>query len=152
MTDNEETPETGLAEVSPETVAELPLPQSVDDMLNYIMEHLGSGADPEREARQAAHEKRTEVVSRKLAQSLGEADETVPEEFASEKLSWGLWRSGCGCLHFAIPDGSGGWLWGNSDGLDQALTSKLVEQVAQDLASAQELMQSLLRELGYQGR
>lgn len=94
---------------------------------------------------EAQHDAQMELVSAQQRAAMAEADQ---EQNASESpeattLAWGMWKSECGCIHFSVPDGKGGW----ASSMEQVEPEKLVEVVQSMTRSLGETGLTMLRAL-----
>lgn len=128
------------------------LGEGLGDLLDYLTQFFGEETPSEEEAaRRAAHEERMKEFSATMRDSMVSADESVPDEFAEDRLMWGLWKTKCGCVHLGLPNGKGGWAT-HPDELEECATSEELKDVMHAVAQTGLLLAEVALGLEADGR
>lgn len=121
----------------------------LDGLMDYLMGQFGQLE--EKAAEHAAHEERMKVVSASMRDSLSAADAAIEEEFDHDRLSWGIWKSKCGCVHLGLPNGKGGWAT-RPEELEEVATSGQMKEVVQAIAQTGAVVLEVAQGMEQEGR
>ena len=160
---NEETPETDEAIVAQlkasegdasclcgedhETAEGVP---GLEGLMDYLVQQF-SAADPAELESRLAHEERMKSISSAMRESMTAADGILAEENREDRLTWGLWKSGCGCIHVGLPDGKGGWAT-RPEELEGVATSAQIKEIIHAVAQTGVLLMGVALGLEEEGR
>lgn len=122
----------------------------LEGLMDYLVQQF-SAPDPAELESRLAHEERMKTISSAMRDSMVGADEKLGEEHASDRLAWGLWKSGCGCIHLGLPDGKGGWAT-RPEELEEVATSAQIKEIIHAVAQTGVLLMEVALGLEEEGR
>jgi hypothetical protein len=132
--------------------AEEPAPSEGEAMFQELLAHLESQLFGPAARDEKRHNAQMEMVGDHLRAAMAEADleQNGSADPEAETLAWGIWKSDCGCLHFGVSDGKGGWAK-EFDDVDPQKLAGIVQDMAQSLAQSAMSLLVALAESGHGG-